>query len=88
MFPHGRVAVEVVDGGLRAPPALENGRQLCSLRMYDDACCHQCALWEEAGALSRIALCQSAIMLMTLCTQAGQQRGTWYIAVATVTIGY
>jgi Conserved hypothetical protein (Lin0512_fam) len=27
VFPHGRVAVEVVDGGLRAPHALENGIQ-------------------------------------------------------------
>jgi Conserved hypothetical protein (Lin0512_fam) len=29
VFPHGRVAVEVVDGGLRAPPALENGSCMC-----------------------------------------------------------
>ena len=29
VFPHGRVAVEVVDGGLKAPPALENGTCMC-----------------------------------------------------------
>jgi hypothetical protein len=25
---------------------------------------------------------------LMLCSNAGQQKGTWYIAVATVTIGY
>jgi hypothetical protein len=30
----------------------------------------------------------AVLMLLRLCSNAGQQKGTWYIAVATVTIGY
>lgn len=64
VFPYGRVAVEVVTGGLRAPPALENGSQLSSMRMHD-ACCHQRLPMKPCFG----NLCHYTIILRTLCTQ-------------------
>lgn len=56
VFPHGRVAVEVVDGGLRAPEVTENG----VLAAYRDqpVSFHQSAAvalaWQAVGPASGV----------------------------------